>query len=329
MTYARLQGWIPIRVYRDTSQWMVDWCYVGQRRFTEPFFEQTVNACLRQPFNQLFRQQTPIETLVELHAQQPGLRPNGFIFHMSRCGSTLIAQLLATLPHTIVLAEAGPIDTILRAPAHDPTITDEQRRRWLQGVINALGQPLRGNETALVIKFDSWSILDLPLIHGAFPDVPWVFVFRDPVEVLVSHQRERGSQMVPSIIDPQVFGLDQAALHYISLDEYAAQVLARMCSAALEYHNIGNGRLIHYPQLPEIVWSSLLDFFNIPYVHADFDAIQRAARFHAKRPTEAFQGDITTKQHAAPERLRHIAQQLVEPVYHQLLALLPTRGLRC
>ena len=51
------------------------------------------------------------------------------------------------------------------------------------------------------VKFDSWNTLDLALIRRAFPDVPWIFLYRDPVEVIVSHMRQRGSQMIPGAFE--------------------------------------------------------------------------------------------------------------------------------
>ena len=62
----------------------------------------------------------------------------------------------------------------------------EQRIEWLRGVVSALGQPRLGTEKHLFIKFDAWKVLDLPLIRRAFPAVPWIFLYRDPVEVLTS-----------------------------------------------------------------------------------------------------------------------------------------------
>jgi hypothetical protein len=36
--------------------------------------------------------------------------PDGFVFHMSRCGSTLVAQMLAVVPDHVVVSEAEPLD---------------------------------------------------------------------------------------------------------------------------------------------------------------------------------------------------------------------------
>ena len=154
---------------------------------------------------------TPLDALAELQAADPGLPPTGFIFHMSRCGSTLVAQLLAALPQNIVISEAGPVDAVLRANWYDPNITSAQRIAWLRALLSAYARPRHG-EQHFYVKFDSWHTLELPLIQAAFPDVPWIFLYRDPVQVLVSHQRQRGSQMVPDLLPPQWLGLDPPAL---------------------------------------------------------------------------------------------------------------------
>ncbi len=116
------EHWIPMRVYWHQARPMVDWGYLGERRFTDPFFEQTIGRCVRHPADLLFRHQTPLEFLGELAERRPGLTPTGFIFHLSRCGSTLISQMLAAAPKHVVISEASPIDAILRAHFHDAAI---------------------------------------------------------------------------------------------------------------------------------------------------------------------------------------------------------------
>ena len=99
---------------------MLDWCRLGGRRFTQPFFDETISACLQRPFNLLFRRLTPIDALLEWQERSPAVPPSGFIFHMSRCGSTLAARMLAASPRNIVLSEADPIDSVLRATCATP-----------------------------------------------------------------------------------------------------------------------------------------------------------------------------------------------------------------
>src|SRR5260221_2794025 len=204
-----LDGWIPIRLYWRENQPLIDWCYLGEMRLTEPFFAQSVEYRIQQPFNLLFRHQTTMDTLAELRAERPGLSPTGFIFHMSRCGSTLVSQMLAALPQNIVISEASCIDSVLRANYRNPQLDEQQRIMWLQGLISAFGQQ-RYAEQYFYIKFDSWHTLDLPLIRQAFPGVPWFFIYRDPVEVLVSNMRQMAGHMLGGMIEADQLGLDAA-----------------------------------------------------------------------------------------------------------------------
>src|SRR4051794_1070428 len=96
-------GWVPMRVYWQDSPPLVDWGHLDKRRFTEPFFSQTIDSCVRHPADLLFRHQTPLENLGEIAATHPSARIAGFIFHMSRCGSTLLSQMLAAAPANIIL----------------------------------------------------------------------------------------------------------------------------------------------------------------------------------------------------------------------------------
>ncbi|HVS40433.1 MAG TPA: sulfotransferase [Gemmataceae bacterium] len=317
MSAAPLTDWVPIRLYWIESGPMVDWCRLGDRRFREPFFEQTIEACLRLPFNQLFRRQTPIQTLLDWHARQPGVAPTGFIFHMSRCGSTLVSQMLAALPENIVLSEAGPINQALRAHGRDPRVIDDDRRAWLTAMIGALAQRRRGDERRLFIKFDSWHILELSLIRQAFPDVPWVFLYRNPVEVLVSQIRHRGAQMVPTMLEPAAAGVDLAAALAMKPEEYCARFLANLCQAALQHH-AQSGMLVEYRDLPDAVCTSIAEFFHLPLSAVQIQQMREAARFNAKTPQLFFEDDTVEKNRAATDLIREMTQRWLQPLYDRL-----------
>lgn len=112
-------GWVPIRVVESSTPPEVEWCHLGTERFTDPFFQQTIERRLRDPFPLLFRRRSPLDDLSARAVEHPGLAPSGFVFHMSRCGSTLVAQMFAALATTVVISEADPIDAVLRIPADD------------------------------------------------------------------------------------------------------------------------------------------------------------------------------------------------------------------
>jgi gluconate kinase len=291
---------------------------MGKERFTAPFFSETVEHCLSNPAALLFRRQTPIETLAEWREAQPGLPPKGFIFHMSRCGSTLVAQMLAALPRSIVISEAGPIDSVLRAKFHDPSLTDERRASWLEWMVSAMGQPRAGEEKDFFIKFDCWHTIDLELIHRVFPDVPWIFLYRNPVEVMVSQSKKRSAHIIPGIIGPAHFGLNPVAANQMPPEEYSAIILARICEAALRHRKTGRSMFINYTRLPEAVWTTILDFFQVGYTPDGLELMRKAAKFNAKNPTLQFEDDRAMKSQKASERLIQATEKWLAPVYERL-----------
>jgi gluconate kinase len=316
----RLSGWIPIRIYWKERRPLVDWCWIGTRRFSEPFFDHTIDASLRLPFSNLFRPQTPIEMLRERHAFEPGLEPRGFIFHMSRCGSTLVSQMLAALPQNVVISEAGSIDSVLRAKFREPSLTDEQRADWLRWIVSALAQRRAGDEENLFIKFDSWSVMDFPLISRAYPGVPWIFQYRNPVEVLVSQLGHRGAHMVPGGIEPELFGMRLEEVLQMPPEEFCARVLARICEAALLHHQSSHGMMINYDQLPDAVWTAAAGFFGVEVSDADMETFRRVATVDAKNPGLGFESDSQAKQNKASETVRVTAARWLAPLYEQLEA---------
>ena len=312
-----LAGWMPIRIYWNGRTPAVDWCWVGARRFTDPFFDHTIDACLRLPFSLLVRPQTAMDSLRELSEIAPGLQPRGFIFHMSRCGSTLVSQMLAALPASVVLSEAGPIDSVLRAQFQDPSLSDDRRVEWLRWVVSALGQP-RCDETNLFVKFDAWSALELPLIHRAYPDVPWIFLYRNPVEVLVSQAAKKGAHMIPGVVHPELFGMTLADAFEMQPEDYCARVLALACEASLSHHQSHPGLMINYEQLPDAMWTGIADFYGIELQASDMEAFRRLTTRDAKNPSLAFENDSQAKQAAASTALRRAAEVWLAPLYERL-----------
>lgn len=314
-----LQGWVPIRFYWKEQQPTIDWCYMGRDRFIDPFFNQTIELCLRRRFNLLFRHQTSTDVLSQWAEQRPGLLPSGFIFHMSRCGSTLVSQMLASLSDNIVISEAGLIDSALRARSHNSSVTDDERAAWLKWIVSALGQPRAGTERRLFIKFDAWTILDFDIVRRAFPTVPWLFLYRDPIEVLVSQLGRRAAHMIPGVIHPETFGIDYQSAIAMSPEEYCARILAGICDCALQHRKDG-GFLLNYTQLPDAVVNQALDFFGVNCSSEELEIICNAAKLDAKNPALTFENDSQEKQKRASGAAREAAATWLYPVYEKLEA---------
>jgi hypothetical protein len=313
-------GWTPTRIFWRDSQPMVDWAYLGTRRFTDPFFAQTIQPCLRHPADLLFRHQTPLKELGEIAATQPSLRPTGFIFHMSRCGSTLTSQMLAALPANIVLSEVEPIDDILNAHFKHPHITEDQRVQWLRWLVGVLAWQRSAAEKNVFIKFDCWHVMFLPLIQRAFPGVPWIFQYREPVEVMASAMKQLGRQMIPGVLDASLFGWDAVTVGKMSLYEYTARVLAKLCAAALDQTQTGDGKLLNYDQLPSAAWPALMEHWQVNFSAEENRLMLDASQMNAKNPVLSFASDSEAKRKSVPPELRSLTQQWMDGVYQQLEA---------
>lgn len=143
------------------------------------------------------------------------LYPSGFVFHESRVGSTLVANVLGSDPMNMIFSESQPPadaflrcsgcsherhvevfrDTILmmgRSPVHKrlffkfQSITSTKMQIALEVCIEA--------RLVMVIPFT----LDIYMNDGyvrcmcmcqAFPDVPWIFLYRLPVQTMMSHMK--------------------------------------------------------------------------------------------------------------------------------------------
>ena len=319
-----LEGWLPCRVFWEAGEPMVEWIYAGRERFTDPFYEISIGVWINRPFNALFRKRTPIADLTAWARESPGVSPTGFIFHLSRCGSTLISQQLAALERCIVLSEPTPVDTILGSSLLHPETTDEQRSLWLRSMVSALMQP-RNDETAGFIKFDSWHTIDLPLIRRAYPEVPMIFLYREPSEVIVSHWRMPGAQMVPGSVAGYALGIAPNDPSITSQEEYMALVLQRICSGV-----IASGvpiRLVNYTELPELTYSAKSNFFKFELSDSDRAKIIAVSSKDAKQPRVQFTSDSAQKQSRITDAIRKAADSIVGPIYQELEKLRASQDL--
>ena len=208
----------------------------------------------------------------------------------------------------------------MRAHFGHPEITEAQRVQWLQNVVRILAWRRHPEEQHLFIKFDCWHTLFLPLLQRAFPDVPWIFVYREPVEVMASQSRQLGGQMIPGVLEPALFGWDAATISQMSLYEYGARALAAICDAALAQVKSGRGKLVNYQQLPTTVWPALLAHWHVDFPPEDHARMLAAASLNAKNPVLPFEPDSQAKRASVSPEIRQLTQQWLGGVYQQMEA---------
>src|SRR6185437_12594844 len=115
----------------------------------EPFFQQTVDRAKTKNRGELF---TEFDVLLQLEKVLDSVPPTGFIFHSSRCGSTLVANACGTIADSIVLSEANAIDKLIArfiTDAPESTVKESLYSVFLRGVVHVLGQRRTGRERHL------------------------------------------------------------------------------------------------------------------------------------------------------------------------------------
>jgi hypothetical protein len=310
-------GWLPIHVGPSPDgRGVVDWAYFGTMPLDAPFFEMSARSARLRPFNRLCRWRMDIDRFVEAANLEDLTPPRGLIFHMSRCGSTLVAQMLAAATRNVVVSEAPPLDAMARLHELRGDVTQAQRRRALVAMAAALGRRRSGAETSSFLKLDSWHSVALPLFREAFPTTPWVFLYREPIEVLVSQMRARGMQTVPGLLPRDLQGADESA--ELGAEQFCARVLEKSCAAAVEHFGLGDGLLVNYEELPEAVFTKILPHFGLRPEAAEISAMRAAALRDAKAPHSGFASDREEKRRAATQRVREAAEQSLAGVYATL-----------
>jgi hypothetical protein len=80
----------------------------------------------------------------------------------------------------------------------------------------------------------------------------------------------------------------------------------------------GDGRLLHYDQLPQAVWTDLASHFGTTFEDAEIETMKEAANYDAKAQGLPFTPDSERKRHSASPRLLRISEEWLSPWYQRL-----------
>ncbi len=260
------------------------------------------------------------ETIVHIAREDLGkaaadTAPAGLVFHVARCGSTLISQLLKKHEPLVVYAEPLPVNEILVPPHPWP-------RKDLVAALRSLGDALaRHAQGPYVLKLSSWNTFFCDILAEAFPATPWVLSIRDPVEVGVSILKDLpawlrdslgGNGPFSRLVDPE----DASQ----SPEESVARLYGAFCEAAARL-DPGRGRLVPYEALPAAVWEIVAPHFSLTIDAGQRSRMAEAARTHAKSPlgkAAPFVRDDRPKQAAASAVLRQAMESFARPALDKL-----------
>ncbi|PKP93691.1 MAG: hypothetical protein CVT75_05690 [Alphaproteobacteria bacterium HGW-Alphaproteobacteria-14] len=191
------------------------------------------------------------------------IEPSGFMFHISRCGSTLTGKALARSPRHLVINQGAPLQrgfwaTITRDWAEDAVPSAENLRAF-RNLVLAMTRRRFAREERAFIKFISWNTLYMDFALAAFPQVPALFLYRDPVEVIASVLRETSAVVWAKGRRQAGFlsGHDWRATAAMDEIEYLAHCFARYLRFAAQMD--GRAALVNYTDIKPEKFADMLD----------------------------------------------------------------------
>jgi hypothetical protein len=329
----RLRSWLPVDAVVCEGRPAIEWLNMSGVVLAEPFFDQTVARARKETAAEPLI--TDLEELIRLEKVSDSLQPSGFIFHSSRCGSTLVANACRSLRDSLVVAEAAVLDKLISRLFTD---TDETGTKsllysvFLRAAVSALGQRRGSAEQHYFIKFAPTSILQFARIRRIWPRVPALFLYRDPIEVMVSNLQNIPDWMK---IEPNpgvsaaVLGLGQSELASMSLEELCARALGRFYAAAAAEMD-ENTLLCNHNELSPETLLRLISFFGVSVSTEEAEAITRQAGLYSKDPLRQthFSDDAPLKRANASTYVTEMAERWALPSFRRLVELQQLRFIR-
>ena len=318
----------PVGVKRNKLQRALEvvWGDMGDSPLTDPFYKLSADHAAGSAYASA-RFRTDQDTL-RLVANEPDLLPfSGVVFHMARTGSTLIHRLFSKIGRVQSLSEIALLDKAMSVTENWP---DEDRNAVLRDLVAAFRRPRRPNERQFITKMtDAGASIRLPLFRQAFPEVPWIFVYREPIEVMVSvlskpsgnidgwyrNRTQAATRLkMPQLSDPGMWP-----------EEFMARTLRRFCRAAVGAAKStpkGKFLAVPYSRLPDAIWDRIAPHFGIDLTDKDRDVMRAEARYSAKATGAVeFKSDSETKRAQATPYMQRLANELVGPAIEELRSL--------
>ena len=311
-----LKGWLPVDAVVVDGRPGLWWMDMSGVSLSEPFFQQTVERAKANGKSEVF---TEFDALLQLEQSLDSVEPTGFIFHSSRCGSTLVANACRAITDSIVLSEANAIDKLIaRFITDGDGIKESIYSVFLRATVRALAQRRNAAEQHLFVKFACCSFAQIERISRIWPRVPWVFLYRDPIETIVSNL----AAIPPWLKDNDrrvLASITGASPNDMGLEELCARTIGSLYSKAHSLAN-ENSMLLNYNQLSVPVISSVLSFFKVSPTAEELHTIARASSMYSKAvsSTRTFVADAAAKQKLASDRVREMAAAWAYEPYRQL-----------
>lgn len=311
-------GAYPCRLVVVGDIFLLEWFLVG---ISEPSFIGELRE-KKQLLHVGGRTFTTLSALENVLSTRGVLKPALFIYHTTRSGSTLLARMLGIHDENLVFNEpSSVIKLLINCQFRDDHSMINAR---IRNLIGAFGLGARMTQRNLVFKFNSLCSFYSDNVRNAFPETPSVFIYRDPVEIMVGLVTEPAGWLYD---DDEIFtrflpvSKEEAAK--CSIEQLSCMYLEQQFQWALA--RAGNfARFVNYSELPEAAFEIAEDFLQNRIREKSASILP----WNAKQPYRPFVPDSRKKRDMASTLIRDLAETRLYPLYRKLEAIRSAKLLR-
>jgi hypothetical protein len=196
---------VPVEVDDGLDTYYLD---IGRSEFAAPLFDDVVHDHRRAAGSPgSARLRLPATSVLGAAAPPPSACPGGLMFHVGRCGSTLLCNLLANVDGWVAVKEPEFVNAVLLGLAAERDTVSRARLSALAALLlRSLAYGVRvganGRERACVVKFTSWNLLFADDLIGWLDAAPLVVVTRDPWATVASLLHDPPYWYAPPALSP-------------------------------------------------------------------------------------------------------------------------------
>ena len=313
-----LRGWVPVQFVIESEEISFLWMDFSGLDISEPFFRQTL-AKMTEREHKL--QSTSLQDLITIGSREPAIRPSCLIFHVSRCGSTLLANALRAGCNCIALSEPKIITDLFHFCNHLPGPAQHLRGSILQSVINLYGS-YQTTQRHVVIKLASWNLLSFHMFRAIWPDTPCILLIRDPGEVIISNLKPGGwlNFRANPRCASRLVELDEMQVTQMSDIEFCARVIKHLNEAALQWID-SKLMIIDYNMINIGLMPTIAEFIGFEATELNLNAVKSIFQVYSKDQNgmKAFEDDRASKRLQAAQLITGRDAKLAKDSYKLLM----------
>ena len=270
-------GLIPIKI--DVKKKEIIWSDLGEYHFYESFFHKSLTVFNNLNKNRIITYSTDINLLLDKNLLKSYVYPSGFIFHLGRSGSTLLSKILARNRNHLVISEPAPLNQIweILKDIKDINKIEEFKTIYQNLLLSILRHRLKSHKYSF-IKFTSYNIHFFEYINALFPNVPAIFLYKKPNEVIASFAEnpsgilnlpKKTLEFFTGILNPnmeliiqkqlnEAFEIDESKLKKVKFESLIPENLKSLC----QYFNVEINPKQLKTMITQFEFDSKVDFNN-------------------------------------------------------------------